>query len=125
VCGGVAKEWQRNMSYVARKGSGILVLVLGLLVVGAATASAQMLRDFTGKVDSISEKAILVDNRKGDKIKFEKFDGTTVAGEKTTWDEIKKNDWVTVSSNMMEKPKRKAYKVTVIPPKEEAGEEVE
>jgi hypothetical protein len=111
------------MVQVARKASAILAFVVGVLTIGVATASAQMLREFTGKVDSISEKNIVVDNRKGDKLKFEKFDGTTVEGEVTTWDEIKKNSWVTVSSNMMEKPKRKAYKVVAIPPVEEAGVE--
>ena len=35
---------------------------------------------------------------------------------------IKKDDWVSVSWKMVDKP-RKAYKVTVMPPKEEAGEE--
>ncbi|UCE85959.1 MAG: hypothetical protein JSU66_16810, partial [Deltaproteobacteria bacterium] len=62
--------------------------------------------------------AIFVDNRKGDKLKFTKSDETAVSGLKTNWDDIKKNDWVTVNSNMFEKP-RKAYSVTVVPNPEE------
>jgi len=86
-------------------------------------ASAQM-REFTGKVDRISKEEVIVDNRMGDKVKFEKLDSTEVAGEKSEWKKVKKNDWVTVSWKMIDKP-RKAYKLVVLPPREEAGEEVE
>ena len=89
----------------------------------AASASAQM-REFTGKVDKISKNEVIVDNRMGDKVKFEKLDSTTVEGEKKDWKNVKKNDWVTVQWKMIDKP-RKAYKVTVLPPKKEEGEEVE
>jgi hypothetical protein len=89
----------------------------------AASASAQM-REFTGKVDKISKSEMIVDNRMGDKVKFEKLDSTTVEGEKKDWKNVKKNDWVTVQWKMIDKP-RKAYKVTVLPPKKEEGEEVE
>jgi hypothetical protein len=82
-------------------------------VVAPGAAWAQK-RDFTGKVDKVTNSAIYVDNRKGDKLKFAKTDETAVSGQKATWDEIKKNDWVTVNSNMFEKP-RKAYSVTVVP----------
>jgi len=96
-------------------------VVLGLALAGAAPAAAQM-REFTGKVDSISAKKIIIDNRQGDKVSFTKLDETVVEGEKTTWDEIKKGEWATVEWKFIDKP-RKAYKVIVIPPKEEAGEE--
>ena len=98
----------------------LLSLVLAPLAL-AGVAHAQ-LRDFKGKVDSINEKAIIVDNRKGDKIKFDKIDETTVEGVTTKWEDIKKGDWVAVSSKMLEKP-RKAYKVTTLPPPTEAGVE--
>jgi len=58
---------------------------------------------------------IVVDNKKGDKIKFEKHDSTTVAGTKTEWDALKKGDYVTVCSKMLEKP-RYAYKVEASEP---------
>ena len=89
----------------------------------AASASAQM-REFTGRVDKISKEEMIVDNRMGDKVKFEKLESTTVDGEKKDWKNVKKNDWVTVQWKMIDKP-RKAYKVTVLPPKKEEGEEVE
>jgi hypothetical protein len=94
---------------------------LGLTLVAAAPASAQS-REFTGKVDSISEKKIIIDNRQGDKVSFNKLDETVVEGEKASWDEIKKGEWATVEWKFVDKP-RKAYKVTVIPPREEVGEE--
>src|SRR5262245_11001090 len=92
-------------------------------ILAASGASAQM-REFTGKVDKISKKEMIVDNRMGDKVKFEKLDSTTVEGEKKDWKNVKKNDWVTVQWKMIDKP-RKAYKVVVLPPRKEVGEEVE
>jgi hypothetical protein len=80
------------------------------------------LRDFEGKVDSVNEKQIIVDNRKGDKLTFVKADETTVEGDKKAWADIKKNDWVAVSSKMLEKP-RKAYKVVVKPAPPDAAVE--
>jgi hypothetical protein len=109
------------MQHVARKAFAAALLAFGLVIVGAGTASAQN-REFTGKVDQISEKKIIIDNRQGDKVSFNKLDETVVEGEKTAWTEIKKGDWATVEWKFVDKP-RKAYKVTVIPPKEEPGEE--
>jgi hypothetical protein len=104
----------------------VWMVVLGALLAPVfvpGSASAQM-REFTGKVDRITKEEVIVDNRMGDKVKFEKLDSTEVAGEKAEWKKVKKNDWVTVSWKMIDKP-RKAYKVVVLPPKSEAGEEVE
>jgi len=104
----------------------VLVIALVALVapvVLSGSASAQT-REFTGKVDKINKSEVIVDNRMGDKVKFEKLDSTTVEGEKKEWKSVKKNDWVTVHWKMIDKP-RKAYKVVVLPPKAEAGDEVE
>ena len=103
----------------------LLVALVALVapVVLSGSASAQT-REFTGKVDKINKSEVIVDNRMGDKVKFEKIDSTTVEGEKKDWKSVKKNDWVTVHWKMIDKP-RKAYKVVVLPPKAEAGEEVE
>jgi len=107
---------------VARKAGQVVLLALVASIIWTASASAQT-REFVGKLDSVSEKKVIVDNRKGDKISFSKTDETTVQGEgKTKWDELKKNDWVTIDWMMKDNP-RKAYKVTVIPAREEAGEE--
>jgi hypothetical protein len=111
------------MLHVARKACGIAVLSLGLAVIASASASAQT-REFTGKVDAISEKKIIIDNRQGDKVSFSKLDETVVEGEKAAWSDVKKGDWATVHWKFTDKP-RKAYKVVVLPPKEEVGEEVE
>jgi hypothetical protein len=97
----------------------LVALIVPVAMPGAA--SAQM-REFVGKVDKIDAKKLIVDNRKGDKVSFDKVAETTVEGTKTDWGTIKKDDWVSVSWKMIDKP-RKAYKVTVMPPKEEAGED--
>jgi len=110
------------MLRVVQRVCGMVVLALSLSLASAA-AHAQM-RDFRGQVDEISAKKIIIDNRQGDKVTFEKLDSTTVEGEKTKWEDIKKKDWVNVNWKFTDKP-RKAYKVTVLPPQKEAGEEVQ
>ena len=102
----------------------ILVALVAVAVplVIAEEASAQY-REFIGKVDRISGKKLWVDNRRGDKVPFEKSEATTVSGEgKKEWKQIKKGDWVSVSWKMMDKP-RIAYKIMVLPPRKEAGED--
>lgn len=108
----------RKLSRVLMWGVAVALVSAPLL---ASTASAQM-REFTGRVDTISKKKMIVDNRKGDKVSFMKLDETVVEGEKSSWEEVKKKDWVTVSWKFIDKP-RKAYKVVVLPPKKEEGED--
>ena len=93
----------------------LIALVLAAVPVVLAGPALAQFREFTGKVDKISKNKIFVDNRMGDKVSFVKVDETVVEGEKTEWDKIKKNDWVTVSWKFVDKP-RKAYKVVVMPP---------
>jgi hypothetical protein len=103
-------------------GIALIALVgLALPLAVPGTASAQM-REFKGKVDRISNKEVIVDNRMGDKLKFQKLDETTVEGEKQDWKKLKKGEWVLVSWKMMDNP-RKAYKVVVLPDQKEEGEE--
>jgi hypothetical protein len=107
-----------------RKLSLILAVAFLLPLLGASVASAQSYREFSGKIDKINKKKMIVDNRMGDKVTFERLKETKVSGEeKSKWKDLKKEDWVTVSWKMMDKP-RKAYKVEVLPPKEEAGEDM-
>jgi hypothetical protein len=108
------RKFMTRMALVA-----LVALIVPVAMPGAA--SAQM-REFVGKVDKIDDKKLIVDNRKGDKVSFDKVAETTVEGIKTDWKSIKKDDWVSVSWKMVDKP-RKAYKVNVMPPKEEAGED--
>jgi hypothetical protein len=114
---------RESMLHVARKVGQIAGMLLVASFVWSASASAQM-REFTGQVDNISEKKVIVDNRKGDKVSFMHLPETTLEGEKTKWEDLKKKDWVTVHWKFTDNP-RKAYKVVVLPPREEAGEEVE
>jgi len=102
--------------------TGIALLVLLVLLV-PGVASAQF-REFKGKVDKISKRELIIDNRMGDKLKFKPAKDVVVEGEKTSWKKVKKGDWVIVSWKMMDKP-RLAYKLVVIPEVKEAGEEAE
>lgn len=98
-------------------------LGFALALAFASSASAQY-REFTGKIDKINKQQMIVDNRMGDKVAFERQDDAAVAGQdKKKWGDLKKNDWVTVHWKMTDKP-RKAYKVDVLPPKDEAGEDL-
>jgi hypothetical protein len=74
-----------------------------------------MQRSFSGELQKANDKMIVVDNKKGDKIKFQQHETTTVTGTRTSWDDLKKGDYVTVCSKMLEKP-RYAYKVEASEP---------
>jgi hypothetical protein len=111
-----------DMRKIARRTALLAIAALLLPFALPGVASAQM-REFTGKVDKITSSGkLIVDNRKGDKVSFIRVDTTEVTGEKDEWKKVKKDDWVTVSWKMIDKP-RKAYKVQVLPPREEAGED--
>ena len=100
--------------------AGLLAVAGVALLPGAALAQY---REFTGRIDKIDSKKVIVDNRQGDKVSFNYLAENAVEGQgKTKWEELKKGDWVTVSWKMADKP-RKAYKVSVMPPREEAGSE--
>ena len=86
-----------------------------------SVVSAQM-REFSGKIDKINKKKLIVDNRQGDKVSFDRTPETVVEGEKDSYDKLKKEDWVKVSWKFIDKP-RKAYKIVVSPPQEEEGED--
>jgi hypothetical protein len=103
--------------------------LLAVACVAAALAipslvSAQT-REFTGRVDKVTKKKMIVDNRMGDKVTFIYSKGDTqVEGTKTEWKKLKTKDWVTVSWKFIDKP-RKAYKVLVFEKVEDEGGEEE
>jgi hypothetical protein len=98
------------------------VVAFALPLLLASAASAQY-REFAGKIDRINNQKMIVDNRMGDKVAFDRVDDTQVSGEgKKEWKELKKDDWVNVHWKMVDKP-RKAYKIDVLPPRKEEGED--
>ena len=105
--------------------AGFASLALAVVAPGAALAQY---RDFTGRIDKINDKKMIVDNRQGDKVTFDKLPDTKVddthEAKKKAWSDLKSDDWVTVKWKMVDKP-RKAYEVIVIPPKKEAGEDAQ
>jgi hypothetical protein len=102
-----------------------LALAALVLVALPALASAQY-REFTGRIDKVDANKLIVDNRKGDKVSFNRVDDTAVTlqegakveGKRDAWEDLKKDDWVTVSWKFVDKP-RKAYKVQVLAPRED------
>ncbi len=106
------------MRKIVRRTALFAILAMVLPLALPSVASAQM-REFSGKIDKITKKGkLIVDNRKGDKVSFVQIDTTEITGEVTEWNKIKKNMWVSVSWKMIDKP-RKAYKIHVMPPRED------
>jgi hypothetical protein len=104
-----------------RTGLVLAAVLFAASLVLPPIASAQM-REFTGRIDKVNKKQMIVDNRMGDKVKFVYAKGETeVEGTKTDWKKLKKKDWVTVSWKFVDKP-RKAYKVVVFEKKDEDDE---
>ena len=107
----------------------LTAVVAFLLPVATVSVASAQYREFTGKVDKINNDKMIVDNRQGDKVTFEKVDDTKIddtsggAEKKEKWRDVKQNDWVTVKWKMMDKP-RKAYEVIVLPARDEAGEDM-
>ena len=98
------------------------IAILGLVTALPLAASAQY-REFTGRIDQISKKKMIVDNRMGDKVSFIPGRPSEVSGEgRSDWSKLKRNDWVLVSWKMVDKP-RVAYKVKVLPPMKQDGED--
>lgn len=106
------------MIRVVRSFGFALALALGVGVVVAPGLASAQYREFTGRVDRITDSRVYLDNRQGDKLSFTKIPETEVSGEKTSWGDIKKKDWLTVSWKFIDRP-RKAYKVLVLPPRED------
>jgi hypothetical protein len=112
------------MSFVVRRSVLVFAsLVLAAAVLAPSLASAQY-REFTGRIDKINKKKMIVDNRQGDKVPFNFLKETEVIGLKDEVKKLKQKDWVTVYWKFTDKP-RKAYKVEVIPEKKEAGAELD
>jgi hypothetical protein len=103
-------------------------LFIGIALVGLVTAALPLpaeaqYREFTGRIDQISKKKLIVDNRMGDKVSFIPGNPSEVSGEgRTEWKSLKRDDWVSVSWKMVDKP-RIAYKVKVLPPRKEDDED--
>ena len=106
------------MHSAARRLILVAVMITAAVALAAPSLAGAQMREFTGRIDRVNKKKMIVDNRKGDKVSFVPIESTEVSGEKTSWKALKKKDWVTVSWKFVDKP-RKAYKVVVLPPKED------
>lgn len=101
------------------RGPGRALVLAAIVALLAPTVASAQMREFTGRIDRVSKKKMIVDNRMGDKVSFVPIETTEVTGEgKEKWKDLKKKDWVTVSWKFVDKP-RKAYKVKVLPPRED------
>jgi hypothetical protein len=100
-----------------------VALLAASMFLPSSAAAEEVYREFTGRIDRVNSKQMIVDNRMGDKVKFMFAKGETVVeGTKSEWKNLKMKDWVTVSWKFTDKP-RKAYKVLVFEKKDEDDEE--
>ena len=95
--------------------AGLMVVALSFAF--ATVASAQM-REFTGRIERVSAGQLVVGNRAGDQLSFAAASGVVVRGAKSSWGELAKGDFVTVSWKLDDEP-RKAHAVVVRPPRSE------
>ena len=102
----------RSRRRYPRPAVSMLLLLVGLLMVSSAAAQVPM-REFTGRVDSIDEKRMTVDNRMQDRMSFVRVKRTRVEGQRSAWSELRAGDRVSVSWRFVDKPK-KAYIVRVL-----------
>ena len=110
------------MTKVFRSFAFVALVLVAVPLVAPGTAFAQY-REFSGRIDKINKKKLVIDNRMGDKVSFVRIDETAVEGEgKESWEDLKKGDWARVSWKFVDKP-RKAYKVNVVPAPAEEGED--
>lgn len=108
-----------EMRFLQRRAAVIVLAAVFAAVLAAPSLVTAQMREFTGRIDRVNKKKMIVDNRMGDKVSFVPIDSTEVSGEgKEKWKDLKNKDWVTVSWKMLDKP-RKAYKVEVLPPRED------
>jgi hypothetical protein len=104
----------------------VVAFVLFAVPVLLPDAASAQYREFTGRIDKVNKKKLIVDNRKGDKVSFTPVpdsevsvqEGAELKDKKESWEDLKKGDWVKVSWKFVDKP-RKAYKVMVLPPRED------
>jgi hypothetical protein len=98
-----------------------VVVLFFTLFANVASPADNQFREFSGKIDVVNNKKIIVDNRMGDKVTFINVDETEVVGGKTEWKNLKKGDRVAVSWKFIDKP-RKAYSIIVAPNKTNISE---
>ena len=95
---------------------GALGLALGLLT---ATAASAQYREFTGRIVQVDANQMTVNSRKGDQLAFVPAGEVRVTGSgKARWSDLAESDRVNVSWKMVDSPP-KAYKVKVLPKRQE------
>ena len=68
------------MKIFNRRAVVVMACSAAALLMASSLASAQM-REFTGRIDRVSKKKMIVDNRMGDKVSFVPIETTEVVGE--------------------------------------------
>ena len=99
------------------------IALAGLIATGLPIAASAQSREFSGRIDQISNNKLILQNLWGYLVWF--VPGTPSVGGglgRTVWKKRNNHDWVTVSWKMVDKP-RIAYKVKVLPPRKQAGED--
>ncbi len=91
--------------------TAILAVALWWLSAGAAGAQTH---EFTGRVESVTASQLVVGNRMGDELTFQRSSRTRVRGEKREWKALEPADQVTVHWSFDDNP-RQARRVVVLP----------
>jgi hypothetical protein len=97
----------------------ILVCAVG---VGLAAVAFAQSREFTGRIEAIGPATIVVNNGKGDVLRFSRspgvkvFDARLGKSDAATWAGLSVGDWVSVRWVLSDEP-RKAYQVILLAPR--------
>jgi len=96
-------------------------LALALFAMAMADVAAADDREFAGKIDRVTQDALIVESRMGDKLRFERTEETAVSGgsgesRRASWADLEPGDRVSVRWKLTDEP-RKAYEVIVLSPR--------
>jgi len=93
-----------------------VAVAVAAVLLATPDGAAQSYRQFTGRIETVDAARVTVENRKGDRLAFDRTPETEVIGQgKGAWGDLAPGDRVAVSWLMMDEP-RKAYRVVVMPP---------
>ena len=117
------RDWPRLLA--------LILLALCVLSVAPAAPVWAQSREFSGKIDKIGKRRMVVDSGMGEKVRFRRTNATAVsdqrpprlrASPRKAWEDLRAGDWVAVEWQLADKP-RKAYRIVVLPPRKGAREE--
>lgn len=95
------------------RASWLRACAVAAVLAAAAPAPAEDLREFAGTVTQASGASLTVENRMGDRRRFQGGGDTQVTGARSRWQELRAGDSVLVAWSIEDKPVR-ARRVRVL-----------